>query len=608
MSYASISLKNFLNEDLGNLKPIADMPKEWKQKLIANYRAGANSVVTTMDATESTAKVTKFLKDEDRIATIVKVDGQTKYYIEKISPQKYKISDADQEYSIRKPREEKARAERDAAWKKQEEERQARYAASQKPTSESISNPPKVDEVLNERRGRHDWHDPAELGEYSTGGIIDFLKKLTDAGKKVELLNISKDKKRSEINTARGNRPRDPLEKMGGNYDRGVNPAGKKRFEKYEEKKKAEIDKKVDIEIEKFKEQILDNFDKSMEEILQSMRKGYGTIDAKSIGEKLLKGVDLNGLKRFQAAYELIGNQYREIKPKEVIDQLKRLGFGPKKRANESLSANVGMWDAQFEDAVSDWLHEIHDALQDLFAYSEREAQYLMVAGQNLLEKYWKLKKTGKEAAAILAKDIAFNNEAKAKIIEDDAAQGNYDEMVAKHTTLKDFQTAEQSDAPDFSKMDKFEIQKEIDKALDAGDYETLEKLKKYIPESLQESIQELLKEVNMETINEEQDAPSNIMEISAWVKGVFISLIQDFEMEEDEAGDFIDIVHDELKAAFEDGLLPEEAAALVYSNEEALEKLAQLDPGYQEDFEDENEPTGTTQANRQDPGFEYEY
>ena len=104
MSYVPESLNNFLNEDMGTLKQISDMPKEWKQKLIQNYRAGENSVITTIDASETPAKVTKFLKDEDKIATILKVDGKTKYYIEKISPQKFKISDADEESSIRDPR------------------------------------------------------------------------------------------------------------------------------------------------------------------------------------------------------------------------------------------------------------------------------------------------------------------------------------------------------------------------------------------------------------------------------------------------------------------------------------------------------------------------
>ena len=621
MSYASESLKNFLNEDLGNLKQIADMPKEWKQKLITNYRAGANSQITSMEPSGD-KKFQAFLKDEDKIATILKVDGQTKYYIEKMSPQKFKIYDADQEYSIRKPREKKAQEERDAAWKKELEDRQARFDAANKPKNESISNPPKVDEVLNERRGRGGkWHDPAEMGEYSVGGVIDFINKLIEKGQKVEALNISKDKEREKKTNTRSqnwNDP-DPLEKIYG-VNRGVSKSAKLRFEKFEEKKRAEIDKKVDIEIEKFKEQILKNFDDAMEKLLSDMRKGYASVDAKSIGEKLLAGVNLDGIKRFKAAYDVISNPYREIKPAEVLDQLKKLGFGPKKRANESV--NEDMWSPDKEDEVSDWLQEIHNALQSLFGYSEREAQYLLIAGQNLLEKYWNLGKTGQEAAAILAKDPAFNKEMKAKIIDDDSAQNSYEDMVAKQTTLKDFQPSEQTGTPDYSKMDKFEIQKEIDKALDAGDYETLEKLKNYIPESLRESIQELLLEVKMETnestlmhqnvalmdSTENGDAPANIQEISVWVNGVFVELIQEFEMDEEESGDFIDIVLDELKAAFHDGLSPQEAAALVYTNEEALEKLAQLDPAYQSDFEDHDEPTGTTQTNRQDSGVEYEY
>ena len=632
MAYASTTLKNFLNEDLGTLKQIADMPKEWKQKLIQNYRAGENSEVTTMDASETPAKLTKFLKDESRVATILKVDGKTKYYIEKISPQKFKVMDADEEGSIRIPRRKAAEAAREAQWKKEAEERQARIDAANapKPTSESISNPPKVTDVLNERRGgRGQWHDPAELGEYNAGGLLDFIKKLTDKGQKVELVNIYKDVPREKKSGERSKirNTIDPLEPTQGSYNRGVSAAAKKRFEKFEEKKRAEIDKKVDIEIEKLKDQILINFDDAMEKVLAEMRKGYGSIDAKSIGEKILAGVNLDGIKRFKAAYELI-DQYRDIKPAEILSQLKKLGFGPKKRANESATVNEGMWDPQYEDMVSDWLHDIHDALQDVFGYSERESQYLLIAGQDLLEKYWKLRKTGHEAAGILAKDPAFNKEAKSRIAADDVAQDNYDEMVAKNTTLKDMQPAEQAGPPSYNKMDKFEMQKEIDKALDAGDYETLEKLKNYIPESLKESITELLKEVKMETnestlmhqnvalldstdeeTEEEKDMNEGVSpELINWLENVYIALIQEFEMDEDEADDFMGIVQAELHAAFEDGLLPEEAAALVYTNEEALEQLARIDPAYQSDFGENPEETGTQQANRQDPGQEIEY
>jgi hypothetical protein len=596
MAYAPTSLKNFLNEDMGSLKQISDMPKEWKTKLIKNYRAGMNSEITSLDDISDPKKLQKFLKDENKIATILKVDGKTKYYIEKISPQKFNVMDADEEGSIRIPRRKALEAERDAQWKKQEEERQARYAAANpsKSTTESVSNPPKVDEVLNERRGgRGQWHDPANVGEYNAGGLIDFIKKLTDAGKKVEILNIYRDKPREKKSSERSKirNDYDPLEvDAGSSYQRHASPSQKKRFEKYEEKKRAEIDKKIDIETEKLKEQIISNFDKAIDDIVQQMRRGYATIDAKTIGEKILSGVNLDGMKRFAAAYEVIGNQYRDIKPSETIQKLKQLGFGPKK-VHESLLEDFSL---EHADEVTQLLWEVVEKLVTVYGYEELEAKYLLlVASNNVLEVLIKLNKPVDFIAGFLAQDLPLNKELKKYMESQEKAESEYAEMLKKNSPK------------DYSKMDKFEIQKEIDQALDNNDYETLEKLKDYIPESLKESIQTLLNELdesilmhqNVQLLDsaektDEEDIDEGVNpEIVHFLEGVYTELVDEFEMEEEEASDFISIVHDELKDAFEDGLMPEEAAALVYNNEEALEKLAQMDPGYVKDFPSEEPP-----------------
>ena len=613
MSYVPVSLKSFLNEDMGSLKQISDMPKEWKQKLISNYRAGENSELISIEDISDPKKLQKFLKDEDKIATIIKVDGKTKYYIEKISPQKFNILDADEESSIRNPRRKKEQEERDAAWKKQEEERQARYAAANpsKSTTESISNPPKVEEILNERMGRHSYHDPANVGEYNAGGLIDFIKKLTDAGKKVEVLNVYKDKPREKKSSERSKirNEYDPLEKIGGSYNRGSSLSQKKRFEKYEEKKRAEIDKKIDIEVEKLKEQIIANFDTAIDDVVQQMRKGYATIDAKTIGEKILKGVNLDGMKRFAAAYEVIGNQYRDIKPAETIQKLKQLGFGPKK-IQESLFEDFAPEKA---DEVTQLLWEIVEKLVTIYGYEELEAKYLLLISSHILEELIRSNQPVDFIANFLSKNVSLNKEMKKHMEYQEKAESEYTEMVKRNSPK------------DYSKMDKFEIQKEIDQALDNNDYKTLEKLKDYIPESLKESIQTLLNEVN-ESILMHQNVPlldntesdgdfdfrlgphdSRIGETNAWYEEVIASLIEDFEMEEDEANSFIDIVAEELILALSDGLSAEEAAALVYTNEEALEKLAQLDPGYTKDFPDETYNPKGFKINRDDPDTIYQ-
>ena len=316
------------------------------------------------------------------------------------------------------------------------------------------------------------------------------------------------------------------------------------------------------------------------------MRRGYATIDAKTIGEKILKGINLDGMKRFAAAYELIGNQYRDIKPGETIKKLKELGFGPKK-VQESVNED---WAPENADEVSYILMEILDKLITVYGYEELEAKNLILISSNILEKLLNIGKTADFIASFLSKDIPLNREMKKAIEKADKAENEYREIVNKNSPK------------DYSKMSKFDIQKEVDKAIDTNDFETLKKLQPYIHESLKESINELLKEALggmqtgvplLDSTENEGDFDSKlgphdsqIGETDAWYEDVISVLINEFEMDEDEADCFIDIVHEELRLALKDGLSAEEAAALVYSNEEVLEKLAQLDPGYQKDLD----------------------
>jgi hypothetical protein len=276
------SLSDFLNEDLGSLKPFSDIPSEWKNEILRTQQGGRGGMKSKVEELSIDSDYKTFLKkfkDSDFLVAIVKVNGKSKYLIASFSTNKFKIKDADRE-------EEDKRREEEI--KRREEER----VASQK--NENL-NPPKYYE-LNEARGRHQHYDPADLGEKSVPELQGWLKdlKTKNSEDNIQLFIIYADlerrKKIGDRSSARN--LEDPLKTS--NYDQSSSRSQKERYDIFAEKKRAELDKKFDRVLDNFKQQIIDNFDKSMEKTISDIRKGYSwSFDLKTIGENLLKGIDM---------------------------------------------------------------------------------------------------------------------------------------------------------------------------------------------------------------------------------------------------------------------------------------------------------------------------
>jgi hypothetical protein len=311
MAYVYESLDSFLNEDMGNLNIFKDIPDEWHQWILGSnggYNAGGrNSEVSKIENPTDSKILAKSLRADGVHSAIIKINGKSKYFIRQESPQKFKVYDADQMYSVEK--------------KRREEERKKREK------NESISFN-KLDEI---RRGRHNYQESGLIDSKNINEIVAWIQKLQSEGKNLEFFVIGMDKDRAEKSRQRREEKNisDPYEKKPsyGVSDKGSSDIQINRYNIYAEKKRAELDKLVDDEIEKFKNQIISNMDKAIEDIMENLRKGYAWYaDSKNISEKIMKGVDLSGIKRFAEAYDAI-EPSGDKDPLEASKKLKKLGF-----------------------------------------------------------------------------------------------------------------------------------------------------------------------------------------------------------------------------------------------------------------------------------------
>jgi hypothetical protein len=320
----SESLDQFLNEDLGTLKPFEDIPKEWKEKLLhtGSYKGqgGEHSIVKELPSNADYKTFLKFLKDETLILSIIKKDGQSTFMIEKISANKFKVRRAEGESSIKQ--------------KKREAEQKAKEAERQK-SNENL-NPPKVDEI-NERwghgrRGGGTYYDSADVGEMSVPELQKWLErqKTENPNSTYQIFLIFADpergKKRQERMDIRN--VEDPFITTPGSTTREASPVQSQRYDIFAEKKRAKLDKEMDKVLDDFKQQLIDNFDKSMEKTLYDIRRGYSwNLDAKTIGENLMKGVNMTELKKFTEAYDAIEPDNYKKDAAKAAEKLKKLGF-----------------------------------------------------------------------------------------------------------------------------------------------------------------------------------------------------------------------------------------------------------------------------------------
>jgi hypothetical protein len=310
MSYVFESLNDFLFEDLGNLKKF-NLPKEILGGIIKTngfgyYPGGRESKVDIVENPKDYQKLLKALKPEF-IAGVISVDGEARFIFNRSSERKFKM------YDIKKAREQEIEK------KKRDEERKQRDLEWERRNS-----------GVNEGRSRGGYHyyDPANMGEYSTQTLSDFIKKL-EGDVTLELIrkDLERDKKirsRSEIR-----QKEDPLSPGGRDYYRAASTSQSNRYEKFATKKRLQIDKDIESEKEKIRKQIEDNFDRAFDEIIKDLRKGYSwSADPKNFTEKMLKGINFSGIQKIAKAYDAVEpGQGSPDAAQAAIKKLRDLGY-----------------------------------------------------------------------------------------------------------------------------------------------------------------------------------------------------------------------------------------------------------------------------------------
>ena len=302
------SLSEFLNEDLGNLKPFADLPPEWKKELLDPYkRGGKNSRVELIPWDIDYKAFLKKMKDPAFEVAFVKKDGQTSFSIRSESTNKFRVERLEGLYSETKKKREKEKLEREAALKKT--------------TS--------VGESLLERRGYHS-PDYALEGSMSVPDLHEWMKRQKEKypNSNFEFYIIYQDKERIEKaqKRQRGRWNDDPMSPSETRQE--FTKAQRSRYEIFAEKKRAEIDKKFDTVLDDFKKQLINNFDQAMEKVVDDMRRGFSwNITSEEIGKRIMKGIDMTDLKKFTEAYDVIEPDSYKPDAVEASKKLKKLGF-----------------------------------------------------------------------------------------------------------------------------------------------------------------------------------------------------------------------------------------------------------------------------------------
>jgi len=278
------SFKEFLNEDMGNLKKF-NLPNQIIRRMTSSGgwgSAGRDSEVEIIEVPKDPKKFSSVLKTDFR-GGVITVDGIPKYFFKRESERKFELYDLD---SIRKYEDDeyKRKKERKERERQRELERQ--------------------NENLNER-GYHNYQ-PGLKGSYSGQGLSEFIQGL-DGDVTVEL--IRGDKKRGETqkerSKARQENP-DPL-KPGDIGWSHSSLSQQQRYKRYSTKKRLGIDKKVDDEKEKLKKSVMDNFDSVLDDIIDDLRKGYAwKANKEDIGKSLLNGIDISSFARLAKAYDAV--------------------------------------------------------------------------------------------------------------------------------------------------------------------------------------------------------------------------------------------------------------------------------------------------------------
>jgi len=317
MPYVFESLDEFLNEDLGTLQKF-NLPQNLIQKIVGQHGylskvGGRESTISIIDDPTNYKNLLNSLKD-DFTVVIISVNGEAKYLFQRESERKFNMFEI-----------EVARKEEEAKLKRKKEsderEKQRKLEREQREKEQNQN--------LSEARRRVEYHEPGGIGSYSVKDIIEKIKKLEGEGAEVLVEIIGGDPERSKkIEKRRQMRMgEDPLY-IETRYYSAPSQSQQTRYKKYTTKKRLEIDKKIEAEKDKLRNQIIDNFDETIDSVIKSLRQGYSWYAKKDeIGKKLLDNVDLTSFKKLAAAYDAIEPGSQKGDSAKASRELKKLGY-----------------------------------------------------------------------------------------------------------------------------------------------------------------------------------------------------------------------------------------------------------------------------------------
>lgn len=181
------------------------------------------------------------------------------------------------------------------------------------------------------RRKGYDYND-----DYSLQEIFQVLEKIKGDSdfSNITVESIAKDPKRSEKVDTRYKIKNivDPYAVPGYKAYSDIPYATSKQkdiIKKYASIKRPKLDAKVDEEVKKIKERVASTIDAALVKTITNVKQGYSfSVDKRSLGEEILKQVNLSPLLKLADAYKALETTWsEEDKPGDVARKLKQLGL-----------------------------------------------------------------------------------------------------------------------------------------------------------------------------------------------------------------------------------------------------------------------------------------
>lgn len=275
------------------VNPLHGLPKHWIQFLTAKYgvnMGGEKSTVEELTFDEETIKNT--LKDNNILAIIGRKGGLPLFMIAK---------------------------------------------HEDKPTKFSIfDTSPKHGKFKSMEKGYYGYKKRETNDDYNMGEMMNVISSMVNDKdfSDVTIESITKDPERAKKIAHRSKLKNiiDPFESPGMiGYIKKPILSSKQRelIKKYAQKKIPELDKKVDNEINRLKNQIISTIDQALNKTIEEVKKGYSfSVDKKSLGEKITSQINISNLVKLAKGYSILNNIYsQEVTPGEITKQLKDLGL-----------------------------------------------------------------------------------------------------------------------------------------------------------------------------------------------------------------------------------------------------------------------------------------